>query len=79
MALSIPENLNEALAAGHTALEGDERDAALATFGSPDVGQDCSTWPPGHKCGETDCIDGFKLVLYCDNSKGCTVHVKVPC
>jgi hypothetical protein len=73
-----PTNLAEAVAAGHTILEGDEKDQALATFGVPSA-PDCSTLPPGHKCGETDCIGGFKLVLYCDDTKGRTVHVKTPC
>jgi hypothetical protein len=79
VALTNPSNLTEALAAGHTVVEEHEQDDALATFGAPAIAQDCSTWPPGHKCGETDCIDGWKLVLYCDNTKGCTVYVKTPC
>jgi len=75
----VPQNLNAALAAGHIPLGNEEKDAAINTFGAPQPKPDCGTLPPGHKCGETDCIGGFKLVLYCDDSNGCTVHMKVPC
>lgn len=77
--MPIPTNLSAAVAAGGTVLEGADKDQALADLGTPTVPQDCSTWPAGHKCGETECIGGFKLVLYCDDTQGCTVHVKVPC
>ena len=77
MPVETPHNLDAALAAGHVPLQDHEVDAAIATFGAPQP--DCSSLPPGHKCAETDCIGGFKLVLYCDDTKGCTVHVKVPC
>lgn len=79
MPTPTPTTLDDALAAGHTPLEDDEKDEALNTFGTPAPKPDCSTLPPGHQCGETDCIGGYKLVLYCDATKGCTVHVKVPC
>jgi hypothetical protein len=42
--------------------------------------RDCSTIPPNQLCWEGDCdASGWKEVLYCDGTQGCTVYAKVRC
>jgi hypothetical protein len=75
-----PGTLQDALNQGHQSLTATEIAAVPTTHGTVNpVVVDCTTLPPGTKCGETGCIGGTKIVFYCDNSGGCTTAVKVPC
>jgi hypothetical protein len=39
----------------------------------------CGELMPGEKCFEGPCIDGWRIVMFCDGSNGCTKSTKVPC
>lgn len=42
--------------------------------------RDCSEIPSGALCWEGDCdASGWKEVLYCDDTQGCTLYAKVRC
>lgn len=52
----------------------------VSIYGQPAVtGGDCSTKKPGDICMESDCVDGKKIVMRCDESGDCTVYEEVPC
>jgi hypothetical protein len=74
-----PKTLTEALSLGHQKLADHEKQRAHATFGAAKQVADCSTLNPGDKCAETACVNGFRIVMYCDGSNGCTHYVKIPC
>jgi hypothetical protein len=74
-----PKTLKEALARGHVKLLDHEKLQMKATYGDPAPVADCSTLNPGDMCAEYPCVDGIKIVMYCDDTKGCTHAVKVPC
>jgi len=74
-----PKTLTEALSLGHKELADHEKSQMHATFGAANAVADCGTLNPGDKCAETACVNGFKIVMYCDGSNGCTRSVKIPC
>lgn len=63
------------------ALRAEEIPALIEKYGQPQkiVEVDCKTAPPGTICSTTKCIDGYILVLRCDQTKGCTVYDLIPC
>jgi len=63
----------------HMHIDKEDRHAADLFDKLKSAAPDCSVLPPGAKCLETGCIDGYKIVLFCNNSRGCTVRYKVPC
>ena len=50
-----------------------------AKYGEPLVVRDCGSLNPGDKCQEYRCINGYKLVIYCNRSEGCTDAREEPC
>lgn len=54
--------------------------APIAERGIRRAAKDCSVIPQGHLCWEGECdASGWKEVLYCDGTQGCTVYAKVRC
>jgi len=78
--LATPKTIDEALALGHRELSSKEHQVAMTEFGATAHAQeDHIGLQPGDACAETPCANGFKLVMYVDDSGGCTRSVKVPC
>ncbi|WP_395683107.1 hypothetical protein [Dokdonella sp.] len=77
--MAIPHTLKQALDLGHKELSADELERFKAIFGEARKVADCGTLNPGEKCAETACRDGYKIVMYCDGTNGCTRAVKVAC
>lgn len=77
--MATPHTLKQALNLGHKELNGAELLQAKAIFGDAAKIADCGALNPGDKCAETACQNGYKLVMYCDGTNGCTRAVKVPC
>ncbi|RXH31003.1 hypothetical protein XH99_11125 [Bradyrhizobium nanningense] len=86
-AVKIPQTVEEAHQQGYaterkTLEEAQAIMRAGATAGILRDGphRDCSTLPPNHKCWEGDCDpSGWKEVLFCDGTQGCTIYAKVRC
>lgn len=77
-----PTHVSQAVALGHQELvDANDKTNADATYGAsaPAAGVDCLTQPEGTLCAETACVDGFKILMYCDGSGGCSRYFKVPC
>jgi len=79
MTKPTPKTLKEAIDLGHQELNAMELLEAKAIFGEPAAIADCGTLSPGTKCAETACVNGSKIVMYCDGTNGCTRAVKVHC
>lgn len=56
-----------------------ESASALMVYGEAFSVASCGTLAPGARCAETACVNGFKIVMYCDETNGCTKAVKVRC
>lgn len=41
--------------------------------------KECTSNSKDQLCWEGDCIGGWKEVLYCDGTMGCTQHARVRC
>jgi len=85
--VSIPQTIEEARQQGYTTERKTPEEAraimragAVAGIQREGPHRDCSTIPEGHKCWEGDCdAFGWKEILYCDGTQGCTVYAKVRC
>jgi hypothetical protein len=85
--MKIPETVEEAREQGYaieqkTLEEAKEimRAGSMPGIEAVRPHRDCSTIPPNHKCWEGDCDpSGWKEVLYCDGTQGCTIYAKVRC
>jgi len=70
--------LKEALSKGHEVSLTDEE--IKATHGDPiAVNPDCSSMDENQVCAEYKCVEGWKIIKYCDAAGGCTRQVRVPC
>ena len=72
----IPQTRAEAQAVGRP-FNGSDVDRQK--YGFPTQTWDCSTVPAGHICAQYNCVNGWMLVMYCDQSLGCTEVYEVPC
>lgn len=79
MSGSTPKTFKEAIALGHQELNATESAQVRAVYGAANKVAECGFSPPGTRCAETACVNGFKIVMYCDEANGCTRAVKVPC
>jgi hypothetical protein len=76
----VPRTFDKAVEAGHEVLSKvDARKHLKVRAFAPRLDGGCDAQNPGDKCSETNCIDGYKIVLYCDESGGCSRAVKVRC
>jgi hypothetical protein len=74
MPINVPATSSEANAVGRpfTGSTGD-----LQKYGFP-----LETYPcqgAGEKCAVYQCVNGWRLVRYCDGGLGCTDSYEVPC
>jgi len=74
MAIPVPETSGAAAAVGRV-FSGS--DADLAKYGFPLEQYPCTTG--GNKCAVYQCVNGWRLVRYCDGGLGCTDSYEVPC
>ena len=79
MADDVAQTLEEAIRRGYRKLPPIEARTAAARFGAAIMKGNCATLPPGAICAEYACVNGVKLVMYCDGAKGCTEHYEAPC
>ncbi len=86
-AVGIPQTVEEAHQLGYATERKTPEEAqaimrarAIAGILREGPHRDCSTLPPDHKCWEGDCDpSGWKEVLFCDGTQGCTIYAKVRC
>jgi hypothetical protein len=76
MPASIPQTLDEAKTVGR-AFSGSDKD--LQKHGFPTETRQCSPGGAGALCASYICVDGWRLVRYCDTGLGCTEIYEVPC
>ena len=79
MTEETPKTLKEALARNFKELTDQEKSARRPHFAAALSAPSCAAKRPGDLCSEGGCVDGKKLVMYCDNSNGCTHWVEMPC
>ena len=85
--MEIPQTVEEAHQQGYVTEQKTLGEAkaimkagAVAGIRPEGVQRDCSTIPPNHKCWEGDCDAlGWKEMLFCDGTQGCTIYAKVRC
>jgi hypothetical protein len=73
---SVPQTLTEAEQVGRP-YTGNDSDRQK--YGFPLQTWDPSTVPGGHICAQYKCVSGWRLVMYCNQSLGCTEVYEVPC
>ncbi len=76
---SSPRTYQEAIRKGGRALKAIEAGRIPAHRLNATVAQVASDNSPGSYCNETPCIDGKKIVIYRDETGGCTKYVEMDC
>ena len=72
----IPQTLAEVKAVGRV-FNGSDQD--LQKYGIPIETWECSSGHAGAICASYSCVNGWRLVRYCDTGLGCTEVYEVPC
>ena len=82
--MPTPQTVEDAQKAGHEikSLSVDEAKKLKQSSGGALLAAHLSGCGPGSAgklCWEGNCVDGWREVLYCDGTQGCTQYAKVPC